>query len=136
MAAKEMYDYLPTIAADYNYTLNIKSHQILAEEGSKNQEILRGDDGSEVIVSHSTVSEFYVTLIWNWLSESDAGIIVDLWHDPAKANGMARSYKWYSYADRHTYVVKNRSQLTRNRVPGTYHTISSLRLKVIGKIVD
>lgn len=136
MAEIEIYDHVAVAVADYDYTFNIKSHQILPEEGLKQQEILEGDDGSETVITHSNTSIFYVTLIWAYLSASDAGIIFDLFHNTTKANQYARSFRWYSYADLHTYVVKFRSPLVRNRVPGTHHTVNSIKLKIIGKITD
>ena len=136
MADKEMYDYLETVTPDYATTsLSIKCQQVIQEDGQLNQVIHLGADGSEEVVTYSTKKIFYVTLIFAVRTSSDIGIIVDFYFDPAKANGIAKSFKWVHPTDGHTYVVKFREPLSRVD-HNTYQSINSLKLKVVGKVVD
>ena len=138
MAAKEMYDYLSTITADYSTTtLAVTPDKILTEEGEKSQVIHIGDDGSEERISLDDDSIFYVTLQWGRITASDAGTILDFFHDTAKANGQVRSFRWSHPSDGHTYVARFASALPRAWSGGsTYHQISQVKLKILGRIAD
>lgn len=138
MSAAEMYDYLSTITADYSaVTLSVRPDKILTEEGEKSQVINVGDDGSEERISLDDDSIFYVTLQWNRITASDAGTIIGFYHDAAKANAQARTFKWQHPTDGHTYVVRFASSLPREwSGESIYHRISSVKLKVLGRIAD
>ena len=133
MSAKEAYDYLSTVSADYDYTLVIKAQGNITEEGFKNQTIHLADDNTEERITLSTGSMFYVSWDWNILSESDAGTIMDLYHDAAKANGMGRTFKW-THGDGHSYVVRFDSRLTRAGGAITRWGISGVRLRILGNV--
>lgn len=137
MAAKEMYDYVATVAADNNETLSTPKPQIvLVEEGELNQAVHLMDDGSDQVVTLATAEIFYVTLQWNFLSAADAGTIMDFYFDTSKGNGMAESFKWDHPTDGHTYVVKFRDRWSRSLEPGSVQYYPRIRLKVIGRIAD
>lgn len=139
MAAKEIWDYLSAtpVTPDYNATLTVYPQRVLVEEGEKNQVVHLGDDDSEEVISFSDDSIFFVELHWDdGISESDAGTIIDFYHDSAKANGRARSFKWTNYSeisDEHTYVVRFASALHRRRRPPTIHEIANVRLRILGR---
>ena len=138
MAAYEMWDYLSAVAVtpDYNATLSVTPQKVLIEDGQKNQVVHTGDDGSETVVSLSTTSEYYVHLQWDVLSESDAGTIFDFYHDTAKGNGIARSFKWTNsseIADQHTYTVRFASALPREKLMANLHSFTNITLKVLGR---
>ena len=139
MAAKEPYDYISTVTPDYSSTtFNVNPSDIIMEEGEKSSVILIGDDGSEERISLSNTSYFYVTLKWNYKSASDAGTIIDFYHDATKGNGMARSFKWTcpTRAGGHTYVVRFDSKLSRSIHGKGLHSIPDIRLKIVGRIAD
>ncbi len=135
MSAKEPYDFLLTITPDYDYTLSIKAQGTVTEEGYKNQAIHLADDNSEEIVTLSPTSIFYVS--WNYalLSESESGTIFDLYHDPLKANGQARSFKWSAH-DGHTYVVRFRMNLQRTGNNVSRWGLPNIKLRLLGRIAD
>jgi len=137
MAAKEIYDYLSAVAVtpDYNVTLDISPQKVFYEEGSKNQIVHLGDDDSESVISFSDDSIFYIRTLWEELSESDAGIIFDFWHDSAKANGKARSFKFQDHgiADQHTYTVRFDSNVTRTIKMSSIFGFTEMRLKILGR---
>jgi len=135
MAASEPYDFLSTITSDYNYTLSITAQETVTEEGFKNQIIHLADDNSEERISLSIGSIFYVNIPWPILSEADSGTIHDLYHDPNKANGMVRSFKWLSH-DSHTYVVRFDGKLGRTTGYGLRWGVPSVRMRILGKIAD
>lgn len=133
MAAKEMYDYLTNVSADYtSANLDVTPQKVLVEEGSKRVKINIGDDGSEERIALSSSTVFFVTLQWDVLSEADAGTIVDFYNDSAKANGNARSFQWDHPTDGHTYVVRFDGPLSRSISVPTIHGIKQVKLKVLG----
>ena len=133
--ASEPYDFLSILTPDYDYTLSLTAQDIVTEEGYKNQKAHLADDNSEEVVTLSSGSIFYVTIPYTILSESDSGTIHDLYHDPVKANGMGRTFKFLSY-DGHTYVVRFNGKLGRTAGPGIRWGVPSISLRLKGKIAD
>ena len=131
-----MYGFLGTVSPDYStVALSVTPQEVLVEEGQLNQVVHLGADGSEEVVTYSTKKIFYVTLIWSRKLTEDIGTIFDFYFTEAKANGIARSFKWTHPTDSHTYVVKFREKLARNDYY-FYQGIGSTKLKVIGRIDD
>lgn len=135
MAAAEIYDYVSTVTADYDYTLTIKAQGNVTEEGEKNQVIHMADDNSEERITLSTGSIFYVSWDWGLLSAVDSGTIMDLYHDAAKANGMGNSFKWTAH-DGHTYVVRFDCPLSRSGNSVSRWGLPGIRLRILGRIAD
>jgi hypothetical protein len=135
MASSEMYDFLSTITPDYNYALGIPPQGTVSEESQKNQVIHIGVDGSEERISFNSNSIYYINIGWNSLSESDSGLIFDWYNDPAKANGIQRTFK-YAFGDGHTYVVRFDGKITRSGKLVSQYGIQGVRLKVLGRISD
>ena len=138
MAAKEIWDYLSAdaVTPDYNVLLDIVPQKILYELGSKNQIVQLGDDDSEAIISYSDTSIFYMRLIWETLTESDAGTIFDFWHDSTKANGMARTFKFQDHGvtDQHTYTVRfATSNISRIVRVAQIFGFTEIRLRILGR---
>ena len=137
MAVYTIYDYVSTVNPDYSATtLTLRPQGVIYEDGTKAVEIHEGRDGSEEAVILSDVSVFIVRLQWNAISASESGDIFDLFHDPVKACGIARSFKWQHPTDGHTYVVKFRDTLSRFKQNAAIYGFTTLRLKVIGRIND
>ena len=131
-----MFDYLSQVSADNNETLNVIPNKIITEDGSKTQVIHIGDDGSEERISLSDDSIFYCTLVWTNRNESDAGTIMDFYHDAAKGNGNAESFKWTHPTDGHSYVVRFDGPLKRNLLShgAVYFGFSNVRLRILGYV--
>lgn len=138
MPAFEMYDFLGTDTPDYAGTLNVIPQEILIEEGIKNQEVHHFDDGSERRISHDDTSVFHVRMRWGAITTANAGNIISLFHDAAKANGIINTFPWDHPAEAHSYVIRFDSKLPRTFVAGrpTHHTITEVRFKVTGRIDD
>ena len=139
MAAKEMYDYLTTVTADYSATtLSVAPHEVLSEMGGFSDIIFTSDDGTtEERIAISPVPYFNVTLIWRAVSDSDAGTIQDFYYDTAKAYGRTRTFKWQHPSDGHTYVARFLSEtLERLLYPHAWHELPSVQLRVVGRIAD
>ena len=134
MAAKEMYDYLSVATADNDVTLTLNAVGTLVEHGTKNQVIHIGDDGSEERIDLAGgTSIFYLDYPWKYLTESDAGTVMDFWHDAAKGNGRAESFK-LAHSDGHTYVVRFDTDLSREIKRRARSIV--LRFKILGRIAD
>lgn len=135
MALSEMYDFLSQVTPDYDTFLTIAPQEVIQEEGQLNQVVHLGADGSEEVVTYSTKKIFHVVLLWPCKSKADAGTIFDFYFDAAKANGIARSFKWTHPGDGHTYVVKFREKMGRSD-HYFYHGVDSMKLKIIGRRND
>jgi len=133
--AAEMYDYLATISPDYNAAIGIAPQGVVSEESAKNCVIHMGVDGSEERIALGSNPIFYITIGWNILSEANSGTIMDFYNDPAKANGMQRSFK-YSFGDGHVYVVRFASDLSRVGQAMSRMGLQGVRLRVLGRIAD
>ena len=137
MAAHEIYDYLSStiVTPGYDYVLDIGPQQVIWEDGSKNQIVMLGDDDSEAVISFSDNSIFYVRLTFNTLTESDAGTLFDWYHDPSKANGKARSFKWQDHgiSDIHTYTVRFASNVSRAIKLASIFGFAQIRLRILGR---
>jgi hypothetical protein len=135
ISASEIYDFVATITPDYNAAIGITPQGVVSEESSKNGVVHLGVDGSEERISFNTSSIFYITIGWNILSESNSGTIFDFYNDPAKANGMQRSFK-YAFGDGHTYVCRFASDLSRSGQAMSRLGIQGVRLRILGRIAD
>jgi len=138
MASTEMYDKLPTVSPDVDQTLSIAAQGEITEEGGFNQKINEGDDGSEERCNMgSTVPRFVCSFSIVALSESDMGILFDLYFDPAKAFGMVNSFKWSKRSDGHTYVVRFANELfSRNGRLQSSMGSKEIKLRILGRIAD
>ena len=137
MAAKEIYDYVISLAANYTAVeLSVNPQQILTEMVDKKQEIHEYDNGAIDVVSFSDTAYFEITLQWTAITEADAGTIFDMYADTAKANGRERTF-YFQHPDGHTYTVRFMGPLRRNyttdlSVAG-YREIDSVTLRVEGR---
>jgi hypothetical protein len=140
MADKEMYDYLSTVTPTYTATiLSVTPQMVLPATGKKSQVLHEFDDGSIGVISKSSSSYFDVSLQWDILISSDAGIIMDFWHDTNKANGMENSFYWQHPADGHTYVAHFMGPLTTVYTQGRgadYKEVQQIELRIIGRKAD
>jgi len=141
MSAKEMYDYLTTIASDVDYTLGLAPYAInpqgfIIEVGTKNQEVFRGDDNSRVAISYNDDSEFIVQLQWTILTGSESGTLMDFWHNVLIGNGIVNTFKWAHPDDGHVYVVSWDCDFPRQREAYDVYGILNVQFAVWGRIAD
>jgi len=128
-----MHNYLPVKTADYNYTLNIPSQVSMPITGDKTQKMRKYDDGSISVVSASNQSFFEIDLQWSYIKDSNRSIIMDLWHNQNKANGIEKTFYWYNVFDTETYVVRFINPLKTVFYPANKVEISTLTLRIEGK---
>jgi hypothetical protein len=127
--------YLPVKTADYNYTLDIPPHNVMPIDGSKHQVIYELDDKTVSVVPVSTVSSFDVELQWEALSETNAGILIAMYHDTTKCNGSQKTFYWKEPFDAdNTYVARFMSpvRMVRSVEYGNYLTVDSVIIRVEG----
>jgi len=129
-----MHDYLSDVAADCVTTLSVTPDAVLTEKGRKHQVLHIFDDASVVGVSINDDSYFEVTLQWDVISESDAGLILDMWHDKTKANGIENMFYWVHPIDGHTYTVRFLTEIERaySQALGIMQRVSQVTLRVEG----
>ena len=136
MSAKEMYDYITTEPTpDNDYTLTIAARGEAKERGFYNQEVRRGDDGSEEVIDlGGTELEWVLTYPYGALTESEAGDVVDAYCSTSKGHGLLKTFK-LQYSDGHTYVVRFDMTLERIRTLDKYHK-TQVKFKILGRIPD
>ncbi len=132
-----MYRYLSYATPDCTDILSVRPQNILVQTGQKSQVIHDCDDGSVSVVGLSSASFFDVELQWDYISDADRSTIFELFHDPTKANGSARTFYWQhpiqvDGADV-LYVVRFLSPLRIVYKPGLLRGIESMTLRVEGK---
>lgn len=131
-----MFDYLSDAVADYTTTtLNIRPQKTLPTTGDKSQIVHKFDDGSVKVIGVSDTSYFDITLVWTAISDDDAGTIMDLWHDPAKANGRENTFYWEHPTDGHTYVARFMSPFKFTFTAGMvgYQKVGEIDIRVEGR---
>ena len=130
-----LWDYMSTSGVPANSTalLDVDPQRVMAELGVKNQVVHLGDDNSEEVITLGSTTVFYVSLQWDVLSSTDAGVIWDFWNSSSKANGLARTFRWAHPTDTHTYTVRFDGDIARSFQPGDIASIGSVRLKVMGR---
>ena len=127
---------LPAISADYTTTtLDITPNKVLTVVGAKAQVIHEMDDGSVAVVSESDTSAYQVQLQWDVLTEAEHTTIMDYWHNPLKANGMKRTFKWLHPVTLVVYVVRFLTDLSSTHNTHEYKDISTITLAVEGTSV-
>jgi len=141
MAAKEMYDYLSTIAADVDYTLGqapyaIHPQGVIVEIGGKSQEVFEGDDNSEVRISYDDDSQFLVKLQWEVLIAAESGTLMDFWHSASIGNGRVNTFKWAHPDDGHVYVVRWDCDFPRQRLAYDVYGVMDITFRILGRIAD
>ena len=141
MAAKEMFDFLDTAVPDVDITLGAGAYEIhpdfvFSEQGSINQVVHIGDDGSEERISLSDKVAFFASLKWENITEAESGILFDIYFDAAKADGRVSSFKWSHPTDGHVYVVRFDCDLGRQYRAAGIHGVLNVSLKVLGKIAE
>jgi hypothetical protein len=134
MSEKEIYDYVDTVSADVDYTLQIKPQSVLTETITKNDLVQEGDDRSEERAEFTGDFIAYIAIRYDILDEDDSGKIIDFFFNSSKGNGLINSFK-FDHPDGHTYVVRFDTDLTRLINPTNYSN-KSIRLKVLGRIAD
>jgi hypothetical protein len=92
--------------ADYDFLLELPATVSMPTTGDKTQIIHKFDDGNISVASLSDDSYFEVEIMHDVLTEDDAGVLLDLWHDPSKANGRERTFYWENTDDSNVYVVR------------------------------
>jgi len=127
-----MYRYLATKTADYTTTmLEIPSQVVLSQSGNKSQVSHDFDDGSLAVVGLSSSSYFDVQLQWNYITEANKDIILDLWHNPLKADGMRRTFYWKHPKTLKYYTVQFTSPLVVDDIPAAMG-IQTVSLRISG----
>ncbi|MCG7853868.1 MAG: hypothetical protein MIO92_15210 [Methanosarcinaceae archaeon] len=138
MANKEIYDYLPTVTADYTSTVLSVSCQIDIEESAYKDQVdheFYGGGITTVNLSENIWFEGY--LQWpSGISSSDAGTILDFYADSAKADMKRKSIYWLHPLDGHVYVIKFRGPLSRKWIKEGVLSIPAIPIRIIGKKVD
>lgn len=134
MAEKEIYDYISDATPDNNVTMTLAARGSITERTTKNQIVHLGVDGSEEVITIASTVIAYLEYPFSALTNSDAGTVFEFWHDAAKGNGIAESFKLQN-GDGHTYVVRFDSDMDRVRHLGNYQSLSVI-FKILGRIAD
>ncbi len=114
--------------------MSLDPQVVINEAGGKGDIIHLADDDSEERVGFSSSHTFFIAIRYDLLNEVDAGTLLDIWADTAKADGRKSSFK-FTHPDGHTYVVRFDTDFTRLVSP-TYYSVKKIRLRILGRIAD
>jgi len=133
-----LYDYLPVVSPDYVAYFPIDSYDnAFVVGGEKNVEIHSGYSISEERILFSPQTKFYINLQWSLMSEVDAELLLDFYHNPLKACGTYRSFYFTPVSQyssvQHTYVVRFNSPLEETFSNVKRYGVGNLQLIVLGR---
>jgi hypothetical protein len=127
-----MSEYLSTVSADYAYTLQIAPQNQITILPIKSQSMLFTDDNNPLIINSNDSTKFIVELEWDMLKLSDSETIMELWCDNTKANGIARSFRWYNHSDTKTYVTHYMERPILKHFASGYESVIGIKLLILG----
>lgn len=137
-----MYTYLADLVADYttvfDTTLEGQQPQVLLSENiNRKQKLHEYDSGALDVVSMSYSVYYKVQLQWDVISEAKAGLILDLYANINKADGMSRTF-YIKLPDEQTYTVRFLTPVIRTATAGLfgagYRSIPAITLNVEGRM--
>lgn len=135
-AALEMYDFLSTVTPDYSLPFWITPSEVIPERSSGQDKILQMYDATEERLSFSDIPEMYMRLRWDFLSETQAGVIWDYFNDYTKGARTTRTFPFIHPTDGHRYVVRFDDSMERVIRLANIHNITEILFRVVGKVVD
>ncbi len=102
-----MSDYLGTGTADYTAAnLEVVCQQVLTITPSKNQQLLWTDANTPLSINIDDDETFIVDLIYNYITQANAEIVMDFWLNATKGNGSNRTFYWEHPTDGEVYVSR------------------------------
>lgn len=130
-----MWNFLDEVAPQYDDFLAVTPQEVMPWEGSKNQRLIFTDAGAPLVTSRSDSSVFYVQLNFKNISAASCSTIMSMYHDPLKANGLARSFKFTNNSESpaRVYTVRFTGSLPGSVYAWGQHQVLSLKLLVEGK---
>jgi hypothetical protein len=128
-----MYSYLSTVTPDYiTETLDITPDKVITASGEKNQVQHEMDDGTLAVVTLSATSTFEVVLQWDFLTSAEYTTIMDLYHNPLKANGSDNTFPWVNPTDEKRYTARFLDKLKITKTTDGVTKTSTIRLRIEG----
>lgn len=116
--------------------MSVTPQNVLTEGFDKNDVVRIGDDGSEERIEFgSSTPEIIVKLQWTYLSDADAGTLMEFWVDPMKGRGKIRTFVWQHPTEgggTQQYVVRFASNIQRSLNAVGHFGIATISLKIIG----
>ncbi len=130
-----MWDYLDEVTPQLDEELTVDCQASMPFQGSKNQKIRYTDDNKPKVSTRSSTSVFFIQLQWENIPEADSDTVIDMYHNVAKANGTARSFKWTNYSEAipRTYTVRFTGPLPGTVYPWGQHQFTNIKLLVEGR---
>lgn len=126
--------YLSSGIADYtDEIITLPPDGSMITTGQMNQISYEFDDG---VISVTTLSGsiFNIEIQWSYLTFTEAQTLIDLYHDPTKANGMARTWYLQDPIENTTYIVRFISSLVSKYEADKYgvESFPPIKLRVVG----
>ena len=136
--AFEMWDYLSTslVAANATTELTILPQSLMVEKGKKNIVVHSADDNSEERIALDNSPIFRARLRWDVLTETEGGVLFNMYYSTGAGNGTSRSFRWAHPTDGHKYTVRFDSEMERKFIPsalGTLQGFEEITLRILGR---
>lgn len=128
-------DLLDEVQPDSAAEFPVIAQEVVPFELNKNQRISYTGDGKPKVSSSSSRSSIVVTLNFKNITEVEGQAILAHFHDPAGANGMARTFPWTNYGENpyQLYTARYASpKLPGSFFPWGQHQFSSLNIILEG----
>ena len=131
-----MWDYLEYVEPDYSDEyLELSPNFAIPAPGGYRQSRNETDGGNPKVVTMKDTPDVHLTLKFTGVETANYNILADLYYNPAKAYGMAKSYVWKHPQTDELFTVQNTSQFSETLMTYNRYDIS-FSLKVLGIAVD
>ena len=127
-----MWDYLGYIEPDYSAEyLDISPNFAIPAPGSYKQQRNETDGGNPKVVTLKTTPDIILQLRYTGKETADYNTLADLYYNPVKAYGMARSYVWQHPQTDELFTVQNVSEFSETLQTYNRYDIQ-FSIKVLG----
>ena len=131
-----MINYLNYVAPDYSDEyLEMSPNFSLNTPGSYRQVRNETDGGEAKVVTMKNTPDMTVPVKFTGKEKADRDILLDLYFNPSKAYGMARTYVWKHPQTEDLYTVQNISPYSEDHQTYNRYDIS-FTFKIIGKATE
>jgi hypothetical protein len=126
-------DYLPTVSADYfDVPLTLKPTQSISFPTEKKQKVFKTDGNSKEVTTLSKNNCVYISVGFENLNSTNKDILLDLYLDLYKANGLQKSFLLNHPTDGSQYVCRFMDNISETMQRNFRHSYSRMSLLAIG----
>lgn len=127
------FDYLQSVQPDYlEEVLTLRPTGGLSFSSDKKQKVFKSDGGHKETVTLSKNNSVFINLSLQNLNQTNKDIVLSLYHDLYKADGLKKSFVLRHPSDNEDYVCMFTQPLTETMARNLRHSYGSMSLLALG----